>query len=404
MRADIVHPGAGELKYEIRGIVAAAEAVAARGTPITWENIGDPVAKGEVPPQWMRDIIARAAEDGKNYAYSPTQGLLDTRTYIAKERNLEDGIQITPNDILFYNGLGDAISHVYRNLHPRARIIGPDPAYPTHASHEAAHASKPPLTYALDPKHGWEPDLAELEQKIVAHTDIVGILIVNPDNPTGFVYPEATLRALVRLARTYDLFLISDEIYSNLAFSNSGMKKLASVIGDVPGVALRGISKEFPWPGARCGWLEFYNREKDETFDRYCQSLIEAKMLEVCSTTLPQRVLPTIMSDTRYYPYLSERVKRYEKRSEEAVRVLRDVPNIRIHPTHGAFYQTIVFTNTVDDRAFVYDLLEKTGLCVVPLSSGFNSRYRGLRFTLLEPEDGVFTQTLHALRTALLAV
>ncbi|MDE1919696.1 MAG: aminotransferase class I/II-fold pyridoxal phosphate-dependent enzyme, partial [Patescibacteria group bacterium] len=214
MRSNIVHPGADKLKYEIREIVEVAKRVALSGIPIVWENIGDPVAKGEAPPAWMRSIIKDTLKEDLVYAYSPTKGLDEARAYIAKERNLEGGIQITPDDILFFNGLGDAISHVYRNLNPRARILGPDPAYPTHSSAEAAHASKPHITYHLDPENGWKPDLADMEAKIRANKDIAGILIVNPDNPTGFVYPQETIRAIVALAKKYKLFMISDEIYS----------------------------------------------------------------------------------------------------------------------------------------------------------------------------------------------
>ena len=401
MRTQIVHPGAGELKYEIRGIVAKAKEVEARGTPITWENIGDPVAKGEHPPEWLRDIVAHAARDGKNFAYSPTQGLERTRAYITKERNAEGGIQITPNDILFYNGLGDAIAHIYGNLHPTARVIGPDPSYPTHSSHEAAHANAPHISYALDPARGWEPDLEDLEAKVRENPHIAGIVIVNPDNPTGYVYQPETLAAIVDIARRYKLFVISDEIYSNLAYPGSRMQKLASVIGDVPGVALRGISKEFPWPGARSGWIEFYNRDKDADFDRYAQSLLEAKMLEVCSTTLPQAVIPDVMSDPRYFPYLAERIARYDERSRYAHTELSSVPGVTIHPARGAFYMTLVFTPARDDKKFVYDLLEKTGVCVVPLSSGFNSRLTGFRFTLLEPDFEVFKKTVATLKASL---
>ncbi|MCL9972053.1 MAG: pyridoxal phosphate-dependent aminotransferase [Candidatus Pacebacteria bacterium] len=400
MRTDIVHPGAGELKYEIRAIVARAKEVEARGTPITWENIGDPVAKGEHPPEWLRDIVASAAREGATFAYSPTQGLDATREYIARERNLEGGIQITKNDILFYNGLGDSIAHLYGNLHPKARVIGPDPSYPTHSSHEAAHANAPHITYALDPTRGWEPDLVDLEAKLNAHPDIAGIVIINPDNPTGFVYPPETLRAIVALAKKYNLFIISDEIYSNLAYPDSRMQKLASVIGDVPGLALRGISKEFPWPGARCGWVEFYNRDKDENFNRYAQSLIEAKMLEVCSTTLPQYVIPTVMSAPRYYPYLAERIARYDERSRYAHQELSTVPGLIIHKARGAFYMSAVFMPARDDKKFVYDLLESTGVCVVPLSSGFNSRLTGFRFTLLEPNQATFEKTIATLKAA----
>ncbi|MBB3892359.1 aspartate/methionine/tyrosine aminotransferase [Phenylobacterium haematophilum] len=230
MRTSIVHPGADNLRYEIRQIVEVAKAIEAAGQPIRWENIGDPVAKGEHPPAWIKEIVGRVAQDDLSFAYSPTKGLDDTRAYIANERNLEGGIQITADDILFFNGLGDAISTIYGALHPSARVIGPNPAYPTHSSAEAAHAGAPHITYRLDPQNGWKPDLADLESKVAANPHIAAILIINPDNPTGFVYPQDTLAAIVDIARRYGLFLISDEIYSNLAYPGSDMRKLASVI------------------------------------------------------------------------------------------------------------------------------------------------------------------------------
>lgn len=426
MRSNIVHPGADKLRYEIREIVEVAKRVALSGMPIVWENIGDPVAKGETPPAWMRKIIKDAFKEDSVFSYSPTKGLDEARAYIARERNLEKGIQITPDDILFFNGLGDAISHVYRNLNPQARILGPDPAYPTHSSAEAAHASRPHLTYHLDPENGWQPDLADMEANIHKHKDIAGILIVNPDNPTGFVYPQKTIRAIVALAKKYKLFIISDEIYSNLAFEGSGMRKLASVIDGVPGIAMRGISKEFPWPGARCGWIEFYNRDKDKNFDRYARSIVDSKMLEVCSTTLPQKVLPKVMSDARYYPYLAKRARRYQERAEYAYAVLSKVPSVIVHKPRGAFYMTCVFrkgflkksqtlpvrgdlkkfvesrlTDASLDKRFVYCLLASTGICVVPLSSGFNSSLQGFRFLLLEQDAKRFKKTIDTIAKAI---
>ena len=425
MRSDIVHPGADKLRYEIREIVAVAKRVELSGIPIVWENIGDPVAKGEVPPVWIKKIVADTVTEDAIFAYSPTKGLDETRAYIARERNLEGGIQITPDDILFFNGLGDAISHLYRNLNPRARILGPDPAYPTHSSAEAAHSGKPHITYHLDPEHGWQPDLEDIEKKIRTHKNIVGIIIINPDNPTGFVYPQKTIRAIVALAKKYKLFIISDEIYSNLAYEGSGMQKLASVIGGVPGIAMRGISKEFPWPGARCGWLEFYNRNKDKNFDRYVRSIVDSKTLEVCSTTLPQKVLPKVMSDAKYYPYVRGRTRRYARRAEYAYSVFSKIPSLIVNKPRGAFYMTCVFRkgaltknqslpikgdlkkyinsclkDASFDKRFVYYLLASTGICVVPLSSGFNSGLPGFRFTLLEPDDSCFKKTIHTIAGA----
>ena len=427
MRTSIVHPGADNLRYEIRQIVEVAKAIEAAGQPIRWENIGDPVAKGEHPPAWIKEIVGRVAQDDLSFAYSPTKGLDDTRAYIANERNLEGGIQITADDILFFNGLGDAISTIYGALHPSARVIGPNPAYPTHSSAEAAHAGAPHITYRLDPQNGWKPDLADLESKVAANPQIAAILIINPDNPTGFVYPQETLAAIVDIARRYGLFLISDEIYSNLAYPGSDMRKLASVIGEVPAIAMRGISKEFPWPGARCGWIEVYNRDRDADFDRFARSLLETKMLEVCATTLPQRVLPRVMGDPRYYPYLEQRVSAYDRRAKRAVEVLSAIPDLTIHPARGAFYMTAVFRHGALDLAqslpasevasaiiaphlsaaldqrFVLHLLASTGICVVPLSTGFNSDLQGFRFTLLEADEGKFETLLFDLAAALRA-
>lgn len=426
MRSDIVHPGADKLRYEIREIVEIAKRVAQVGIPIVWENIGDPVAKGETPPVWMKKIISDTLKEDATFAYSPTKGLEETRAYIARERNLEKGIQITADDILFFNGLGDAISHLYRNLNPKARILGPDPAYPTHSSAEAAHAGKSHITYRLDPENEWKPDLADMEKKIKARKDIVGILIINPDNPTGFVYPKETIRSMVSLAKKYKLFIISDEIYSNLAYEGSGMSKLASVIDGVPGIAMRGISKEFPWPGARCGWIEFYNRDKDKNFDRYVRSIVDSKTLEVCSTTLPQRVLPKVMGDSRYYPYLASRTRQYATRADYAHAVLSKLKSVIIYKPQGAFYMTCVFrkgvlkknqtlsikkelksfieTSLVKaslDKRFVYYLLASTGICVVPLSSGFNSSLLGFRFLLLDQDDEHFKKTVGTIAKAI---
>ena len=428
MRTTITHPGADELVYEIREIVEVARKIEALGQPIIWENIGDPVAKGEKIPEWIKEYVQAILKEDSTYAYSPTMGLHQTREYIASERNKEGGIQITKDDILFFNGLGDAISKLYKGLHPSARIIGPNPAYPTHSSAEASHADSPHITYSLDPHNNWHPNLKEMERKIKDNPQIVGILIVNPDNPTGFVYPPKVLKHIVALAKKYKLFIISDEIYSNLVYDGVEYQKLAAVIGDVPAIAMRGVSKEFPWPGGRCGWVEFYNRDADEDFNRFCKSLIDAKMLEVCSTTLPQQLIPTVMQDERYFPYLEARNKKYSHMADIAVGIFSEIPELVVHKPQGAFYMTIVFREgvlttqqtlpienqkvkelvaslvsgeTQLDKRFVYYVLGATGICVVPLKTGFNSTFYGFRFTVLDPDQESFEKNMHMLKTAI---
>jgi alanine-synthesizing transaminase len=416
MRTDIVHIGADELSYEIRGIVRVAKEIENLGQPIIWENIGDPVAKGEEVPLWIRNIVKRACDANETYSYAPTEGLLATRKFIAELRKKESGVNINASDIIFFNGLGDAVSKVYTYLNRNARIIGPSPAYSTHSSAEAAHAGAPHITYELNPQRNWLPDINDLRNKVRYNPQIAGILIINPDNPTGMVYPRKMLMEIVSMAKEYDLFLISDEIYGHIVYGNADKTALIEVIEDVPGIAMRGISKELPWPGARCGWIEVYNRKKDPAFDRYIKTIIDAKMLEVCSTTLPQAVIPEILSDPRYKEHLSNRALAYEKRAQEAYTIFRKVKGVHAPMPQGAFYMSVVFdpdalpdngTLSIENEAirefvkekskgvrsdlrFAYYLMGATGICVVPLSS-FNSNLLGFRATLLENDENKFT-------------
>lgn len=424
MRTDIVHIGAGELSYEIRNIISVVEKLQALGMDVNLENIGDPVAKGERIPHWMKEIVAELSKEDSSYSYCPTQGVKKTREYLARKNNQKGGVEIGAEDIVFFNGLGDAITKVYGFLRRTARVITPSPTYTTHSSSEAAHAGVPPITYPLDPENHWYPDVDELRKRVKYNPAVSAIMLINPDNPTGAVYSESLLREIVAIAEKFDLFLIVDEIYQNLVYEGARTCSLSKVVGDVPALAMKGISKELPWPGSRCGWIEFYNRDKDETFKTYAQSILNAKMVEVCSTTLPQTAIPYIFEHAGYQDYLLERRARYKRYSELACERLGRIPGVLINPARGAFYMSVVFNGdavnqqqflpignpgvrdlierlTEDpaiqpDKRFVYYLLASSGLCVVPLTS-FNSELQGFRFTLLDPDEKHFKDMLETL-------
>lgn len=428
MRLNIVHPGAGELHYEIRGIVEFAEQLAETGIPITWENIGDPVAKGEQIPQWIRDIVSEEVKrSADSYAYSPTKGLDTARNFLSQQRSQEGKAQLYAEHILFFNGLGDAINKIYTWLHPDARVLGPNPAYPTHSAIEAAHGHSAHMTYQLDPDNYWLPNVADVRRQVVGNPNIAGLLIINPDNPTGMVYPRHILEEFVGIAKQYKLFLIADEIYSNLTYNPQDFIPLAELADGVPTIIMRGLSKEIPWPGSRCGWAEFYNVHVDSQFVRYIQSIIEAKMTEVCSTTLPQSVLPAILGDDRYDVHLASRHAKYKARAAQAVKILSDHPHLNVVEPKGAFYLSVTFSQDftkkkidkpaanpkaqkllegvlkdtpsgIFDKRFCYELLACTGICTVPLTTGFNSSTPGFRMTLLEPDDQVFASTLQTIK------
>lgn len=118
------------------------------------------------------------------------------------------------------------------------------------------------------------------------------------------------------------MFVIFDEIYEQLIFDRHEKVILADIIGEVPGISMKGMSKDVPWPGGRCGWIEVYNKSKDQNFSDYIDSVYASKMLEVCSTTLPQYVLPKIYSDARFTPYIQDRIEKYKKRAKQMNDVL----------------------------------------------------------------------------------
>lgn len=430
MRQRLLSEGAKELTYEIRGIVKKAHQIQSLGKEIIWENIGDPVQKHAQIPAWMKAIIADLLKDNNTYGYCDSKGVLTTRQFLAEKTNQLGRVQITAEDILFFNGLGDAISKVYQYITHTSRIIGPSPSYSTHSSAEASHANHHPITYQLNPNNNWYPDLDDLYLKVKYNPNIVGILIINPDNPTGVVYPLEILQKIVDIAREFDLILIADEIYINITYNGARAFSLAEVIGDLPGISMKGISKELPWPGSRCGWIEFYNRDKSPEFDKYCAALENAKMIEVCSTKLPQMAIPKIMSDPLYANYQKERNEAIGKRSKIITDILDDTPAITFNETFGAFYNTIIFkegtlkpqqklhiddpriVSIVDqwlahepdmalDKRFVYYLLAAKGVCVVPISS-FCSDLHGFRVTLLEENEDLLRETFTLIKEAVL--
>ncbi len=429
MRQELIRPGASELSYEIREIVKKADQLKALGETIYWENIGDPIQKHAKIPDWIKSIVSDLGQNDKSYGYSHSMGIKSVRQFLAERNNELGGAQIDEDDIIFFNGLGDGISTLYQFINPTSRIIGPSPAYSTHSSGEAAHANAEPITYVLRPSRGWLPDIDDLYNQVMYNQSIVGILIINPDNPTGMVYPEETLIEIIDIARQFDLFVISDEIYGAITYNGAKHYALSEIIEDVPGVALKGMSKDVPWPGSRCGWMEFYNRGSDRIFNNLYNTLASAKMMEVCSTTLPQMAIPKIYGDPRFPDYRLKENKKIGKRSEVITNLLADLPQLYFNPTQGAFYNTIVFkpgvltnTQTLEiensdceklleewlsepnikpDKRFVYYLLAAKGVCVVPISS-FCSDLMGFRVTLLEEDEQLLLETFTRIKEAVI--
>ncbi len=423
MRKNLLHIWHNELSYEIREIVSVALKIQSFWKEIFWENIWDPIAKWEKVPDWVKNIISKAVKKDIVYGYCPTRWLDKTREYIASTNP-----KITKDNILFFNWLGDAINKIYRNLAFDSRVIWPNPAYSTHSSAEASHAWTSHITYSLNPDDNWNPDLEELENKVKYNPNIVWILVVNPDNPTWAVFSREILLSIVDIAKKYSLFLVFDEIYEKLTYEEKDRVLLIDIIWDIPGISMKWISKDLPWPWSRCGWIEVYNEDKDENFKQYISSILSSKMLEVCSTTLPQYVLPEIYENKNYKLSLKERILKYKTRADIAEKILLWIDEIKLIKPKWAFYLSITFNmdminmyhipnikeydiekyvseflwkSTRFDKKFCYYLLWKTWICTVPLS-WFNSSFEGFRITLLEEDEYKFKFILEKIKEFIL--
>lgn len=424
MRKNLLHYWYKELSYEIREIVEIAKKVESFWIPLSMENIWDPIAKWEKMPEWIKNIIKKSLEDDKIFGYSPSKWLEKTREYLASKNP-----KLTKDDIIFFNGIWEAINKTYGYLAYSAKVLWPNPAYPTHSSSEATNSWSEHLTYNLDPNNDWNPDLEEIENKVKYNPNITWILVINPDNPTWAIFKREILEWIIDIARRYDMFVIFDEIYINLIYDEKDKVLLSDIIWDVPWISMKWMSKDIPWPGWRCGWIEVYNKDKDEIFSKYIDSIYSSKMLEVCSTTMPQYVLPEIYEHEEFLPYIRKRMENYEKKADLIEKYFKELDSIIYVKPKWAFYVSIVFKeekinkdfkinfenkelwkyiNEISDwkrfdKKFCYNLLGKTWICSVPLS-WFNSTYNWFRITLLEQNIEKFENIIKHIKDFILEV
>lgn len=417
MRKSPCHPKLGLMRYGIREVVDLAQSLSELDPDFRFvgENIGDPVAKGWVTPNFVRRILLDLISSGNGdvFGYTHSRGRVETREWVVRyARQFSPSVRLTREDVMFSNGVGAGLSCFYRMLAPGTRVVQPSPGYPAHTSTERFWAGAESVNYLLDPQNGWQPDREHLERQVKRHPEIMGILLINPNNPTGAVYTADALEGIIRIAERYHLMLVSDEVYFRLVFNGAEYVHISELAaGRVPLVVMRGISKDVPWTGARCGWMEFHNLDLDPDFRLLFESIKKALMMEVCATTLPQTAIPLIYEHPDYPEWLRQYNAGLEENSNIIADVLDATPGISARRIQGAFYMTALFddgvlnrsqsltianqavrefigravsdANLPLDKRFSHYLLASTGICVVA-ASDFECPHFGFRVTALE--------------------
>lgn len=420
MRNPLANPQVTLLKYGIREIVDMAQKLSEMDKNFHFisENIGDPIAKSWTVPPFLKHIITEEVErpGDKVFGYSHSRGLPSARKWVVEySKRFSPSSKLDYEYVVFVSGLGAGISALYHMLPRGSRVIQPIPSYPTHASMESFSAQAESIGYKLDPDHDWEPDVNDMESQIKRHPGITAILVINPNNPTGAVYRQETLEKIVHLAEKYQLMIISDEVYFRMVYNGYHYAQITEIAKNrVPLIVLRGISKDVPWPGGRCGWIEFHNTDRDSDYKEYAEAVKKRVLMEVCSVSLPQFILSKIYDHPDFNSWLSAYNKELETNGNAIADVLAHTKGMKVNRTNGAFYMMPLFQDGVLnnrqtlpianesvrtfieqavnkpgfplDQRFTYYLLAATGICVVP-ASGFFSPHYGFRLTTLDRDE-----------------
>lgn len=368
----------GRLKYAIRNVACAAERLEAEGRRVLYLNIGDPLLYDFETPPDLVEVVARAMRDGKNY-YAPSRGISQAREAVAYALEA-DGVDTAPGDVFVTSGASEAIEVALTALlEPGDNVLTPVPGYPLYSA-VLCKLSVEERGYRLLPEEKWRPDLDHLESLVDARTR--GIVLINPNNPTGAVWDEATLRGVVEVARKHGLVIFADEVYNAITYGPRPART-ATLADDVPVVAFDSLSKSFLATGWRVGWMTLHGRQLHGTYKDAVGRLLDARL---CSPTPPQFAVPVALS--RPNAHLAEAVERFRERRDATVARLRSIPGFWCTEPEGAFYLMARFDHLGDrtDEEFVLELVSTEGVLAVH-GSGFGMPANGgyMRIVYLPP-------------------
>lgn len=361
------------VEYAIRDIVLAARKVEQTGMKVDYLNIGDPVQFGFQPPDNVKEAMINAIRKGENY-YSASEGLKELRVEIAKKENAK-GLSISSDDILITNGVSEGLDMVISSIVEEGdEVLLPGPYYPPYASYVRLHGGIP-VEFAVDLDNS-TPDIDDIKSKITSKT--IAICLISPNNPTGVVFNESSLKKLVELANQHNLYIICDEIYDQIIFDQKFVG-IGKVAGDSPVIVLNGFSKVHLMSGWRIGYIAFNQSSKLDALRENLPKLARVRI----ATNLPVQYA-ALESLRGPQGYIAEFVSEIKKRRDLVVKRLNSMPGLSCPNPKGAFY---AFPKIEDnrfgtDKEFVQKLLESKGVLTVH-GSGFGEKYGSGHFRLV---------------------
>ena len=356
--------------YDIRGpILDEADRMIANGERILRLNTGNPAAFGfEAPDEVIRDLIMNARN---SEGYVDSKGLFSARKAIMQYCQLKGFPDVDVNDIYIGNGVSELIPMALQALLENDdEVLVPMPDYPLWTACVSLSGGKA-VHYVCDESANWYPDLDDIRSKITSRTK--ALVIINPNNPTGALYPREILEEMVEIARQHNLILMADEIYDRLVMDGGEHVAVASLAPDVFCVTMNGLSKSHRIAGFRAGWMVLSGPKSH--VKGYIEGINMLSNMRLCSNVLAQQVVQTSLGGIQSVDKLLLPGGRIYEQRNFIYKAINDIPGLSaVKPQAGLYIFPKIDQEMYridDDEEFCLRLLKQEKVMLVP-GKGFN--------------------------------
>lgn len=359
-----------DIHSDIRGpLFMEAMKMQEQGIDILKLNTGNPATFGFGLPKSIEDALKNQLERGVGYC--DFRGMPDARKAICEYEKSKGIKDIEPNDVFIGNGVSEVVSFaLFPLLNPGDEVLVPAPSYSLWGNSVYLAGGKP-VFYVCDEQAHWYPDIADIRSKITDKTK--AIVVINPNNPTGVLYPVEILEEIVKVAREHNLLVFADEIYDRLVMDGLKHISLASLADDIPVVTMNGLSKSHCLCGFRCGWMVISGPR--HLTEEYRQGIVQLTSMRLCANTLSQIIIPAALEDMETPHSMVAPGGRIFEQREATIRELQKIDGLSVVKNDAAFYVfpklDVKKFNITNDKKFARDLLYATNILLVP-GSGFD--------------------------------
>ena len=354
--------------YAIREIVVPAMELERQGKRMINLNIGDPNKWDFETPEYFKSALQEAVHRTDN-GYGDSQGSLELREAIVERENEKHGARIKASDVFVTSGVSEAANVLMGTfLEPGDEMLVPGPGYPSYTQY-IKYFGGVAVPYRQMEEENWQPDIDMIRKRITDRTK--GIVIINPNNPTGAVYPERSIREIGNIAAEFEIPLISDEVYDKITFDGRFFSA-SRLPSDVSRIILNGFSKVNLMPGWRVGYG--YYMDESGMLDEIFEGMMRLLRLRICSNVPCQWAAKASLQGPQ--DYIIEMDSKLKERATYTYKRLNEIPGISVVKAKGSMFMfpKVELTKWDTDMEFVLDLMRTEGVVVVN-GSGFCNEF-----------------------------